>query len=92
MQINSHPIITNVDKRKRPLDDVTSRSQQNKRFNSFGNDIQKAVNQLICKHKLTDSSGQQIVYIRSIYMVLNLIIKKIKFILNLRIWILHLIK
>ena len=66
MQINSHPIITNVDKRKRPLDDITSRSQQNKRFNSFGNDVQKAVNQLIVKHKLTDSSGQQIVYIRGV--------------------------
>jgi hypothetical protein len=58
--------MTKVDKRKRPLDDITSRSQQNKRFSSFGNDVQDAVNQLIVKHKLTDSSGQQIVYVRSV--------------------------
>ncbi|PKY62503.1 hypothetical protein RhiirA4_489062, partial [Rhizophagus irregularis] len=57
---------TKVDKRKRPLEDITSRSQQNKRFNSFGSDVQKAVNQLIVKHKLTNSSGQPIVYIRCI--------------------------
>ena len=69
LQINSNPIITTImkaDKRKRPLDDITSRSQQNKRFNSFGNDVQNAVNQLIVKHKLTDSSGQQIVHMRSV--------------------------
>lgn len=68
VQINScsTTTITKVDKRKRPLDDITSRSQQNKRLSSFGNDVQNAVNQLIVKHKLTDSSGQQIVYIRSI--------------------------
>ncbi|PKC59395.1 hypothetical protein RhiirA1_469493 [Rhizophagus irregularis] len=57
---------TKVDKRKRLLEDITSRSQQNKRFNSFGSDVQKAVNQLIVKHKLTNSSGQPIVYIRCI--------------------------
>jgi hypothetical protein len=35
-------------------------------LSSFGNDVQDAVNQLIVKHKLTNSSGQQIVYIRNI--------------------------
>ena len=35
-------------------------------MSSFGNDIQDAANQLIVKHKLTNSSGQQIVYVRNI--------------------------
>ena len=55
-----------MNKQKRPLDDITSRSQQNKRFNSFRDDIQKVANQLIAKHKLTNSSGQPIVYVRCI--------------------------
>lgn len=55
-----------IDKRKRPLDDITSRSQQNKRFNSFGNNIQRVANQLIAKHRLTNSFGQPIVYVRCI--------------------------
>jgi hypothetical protein len=62
---NSCPKIK-IDKRKRPLNDITSRSQQNKRFNSFGDDIQKVANQLIAKHKLTNSFGQPIVYVRYI--------------------------
>jgi len=48
------------------LEDITSRSQQNKRLSSFGNDVQNVVNQLIVKHKLTNSSGQQILYVRNI--------------------------
>jgi hypothetical protein len=37
--------------------------QQNKRFNSFGKDVQKAVDELIIKHKLTNSSGKPIVHL-----------------------------
>jgi len=35
-------------------------------MSSFGNDVQDVVNQLIVKHKLTNSSEQQIVYVRNI--------------------------
>ena len=66
MQAGFQSIATKIDRRKRPLEDITSRSQQNKRFNSFGNDVQKAVDQLIIKHKLTNSSGQPVVYVRCI--------------------------
>ncbi len=41
----------------------TLRSQQNKWFNNFENDIQKAVNELIVKQKLTNSFEQSVVYI-----------------------------
>ena len=53
-------------KRKKPLEDITSRLQQNKRFKSFGKDIQKAVDELIIKHKLTNLSGEPIVYLNHI--------------------------
>ena len=66
MQAGFQSIATKIDRWKRPLEDITSRSQQNKRFNSFGNDVQKAVDQLIIKHKLTNSSGQPVVYVRCI--------------------------
>ncbi len=55
-----------TNKRKRPLEDITSQSQQNKRFNSFGKDVQKAVDELIIKHKLINSSGEPIVHLRHI--------------------------
>jgi len=35
-------------------------------LNSFGRDIQKAVDELIVKHKLTNSSGEPILHIRHI--------------------------
>ena len=57
---------TKANNRKRPLEDITSQSQQNKRLNSFGKDMQKAANELIFKHKLINSSGQPIVYINHI--------------------------
>ena len=69
LQIGSLPVTTTatkVDKRKRPLEDITSRSQQNKRINSFGYDVQKAVDELIIKHKLTNSSGQPIMHMNYI--------------------------
>ncbi|PKC03754.1 hypothetical protein RhiirA5_423286 [Rhizophagus irregularis] len=69
LQIGSLPITTTatkVNERKRPLEDITSQSQQNKRINSFGCDIQKAVDELIIKHKLTNSSGQPIMHMHYI--------------------------
>ncbi|CAB4429530.1 unnamed protein product [Rhizophagus irregularis] len=69
LQIGSLPITTTatkVNERKRPLEDITSRSQQNKQINSFGCDVQKAVNELIIKHKLTNSSGQPIMHMHYI--------------------------
>jgi len=63
LQIGFQP---KVNKRKKPLEDITSRSQQNKRFKSFGKDIQKAVDELIIKHKLTNLSGELIVYLNHI--------------------------
>ncbi|POG71974.1 hypothetical protein GLOIN_2v1875551 [Rhizophagus irregularis DAOM 181602=DAOM 197198] len=45
---------------------ITSCSQQNKRFNSFGRDVQKAVDELIVKHKLTNLSGEPILYLQHI--------------------------
>ena len=63
LQIGFQP---KVNKRKKPLEDITSRSQQNKRFKSFGKDIQKAVDELIIKHKLTNLSGEPIVYLNHI--------------------------
>ena len=62
--VGSSPIAittTKANNRKRPLEDITSRSQQNKWLNSFGRDVQKAVDELIIKHKLTNSSGEPIV-------------------------------
>ncbi|PKY30620.1 hypothetical protein RhiirB3_447790 [Rhizophagus irregularis] len=40
--------------------------QQNKRFNSFRRDVQKAVDELIVKHKLTNLSGEPILYLQHI--------------------------
>ncbi|POG73827.1 hypothetical protein GLOIN_2v1826762 [Rhizophagus irregularis DAOM 181602=DAOM 197198] len=42
---------------------ISSRSQQNKRLNSFGRDVQKAIDELIIKHKLTNLSGEPIVHL-----------------------------
>ncbi|GES73195.1 hypothetical protein GLOIN_2v1481704 [Rhizophagus clarus] len=47
---------TKVDKRKRPLEDITSRSQQNKRFNSFGSEVQKAKIKFILAVRFKDSN------------------------------------
>ena len=58
--------MTRVNKRKRPLEDITSHSQQNKRFNSFGKDVKKSVDELIVKHKLTNLSGEPIVNLHHI--------------------------
>ncbi|CAG8750069.1 1961_t:CDS:2, partial [Ambispora leptoticha] len=55
-----------TNKRNRPLEDITSPSQQNKRLNTFGKDAQNAISQLITKHKLTDLSGKPIVSMRHI--------------------------
>jgi hypothetical protein len=69
MRIQKNPnfIVTiKNNNQKRPLEDITSRSQQHKRFKSFGKDVKKAVDKLITQHKLTDSSGQPIVYARYI--------------------------
>ena len=69
LQIGSYPIaatIIKANKHKRPFEDITSRSQQNKRLNSFGNDIQKAVDELIVKHKLTNSFGEPIIHMHNI--------------------------
>jgi hypothetical protein len=53
-------ITTKVNKQIRPFEDITSRSQQHKRLKSFGKDVKKTVDELIVKHKLTDSSEQSI--------------------------------
>ncbi|PKC57652.1 hypothetical protein RhiirA1_401244 [Rhizophagus irregularis] len=66
-QIGFQPITTGTnDKRKRPLEEITSQSQQNKRFKSFGEDVHKAVNELIIKHKLTNVSGESIIHLQQI--------------------------
>ncbi|GBC45685.2 hypothetical protein GLOIN_2v1761838 [Rhizophagus irregularis DAOM 181602=DAOM 197198] len=54
------------DKRKRPLEKITSQSQQNKRFKSFGKDVHKAVDELIIKHKLINVSGESIIHLQQI--------------------------
>ena len=65
LQTGSQPVLTTTknNKRKRPLEEVSSRSQQNKRLNSFGKDVQKSVDELIIKHKLTNLSGEPIVHL-----------------------------
>ncbi|RGB22162.1 hypothetical protein C1646_678031 [Rhizophagus diaphanus] len=66
LQIGFQPVTavtTEVNNRKRLLEDITSHSQQNKRFNSFRRDVQKAVDELIVKHKLTNLSGKPILYL-----------------------------
>ncbi|RHZ47772.1 hypothetical protein Glove_567g2 [Diversispora epigaea] len=63
IQMNSNSIITTkVNKQIRPFEDITSRSQQHKRLKSFGKDVKKTVDELIVKHKLTDSSEQSIIF------------------------------
>ncbi|RIB26438.1 hypothetical protein C2G38_2163391 [Gigaspora rosea] len=67
LQIGSQPVTTiKNNKRKKPLEDITSRSQQYKRLNSFGKDLQKAIDELIIKHKLTNLFGESIVNIHHI--------------------------
>lgn len=67
LQICSQPVTTiKNNKRKKPLGDITSQSQQYKRLNSFGKDLKKAIDELIIKHKLTNLSGQSIVNIHHI--------------------------
>ncbi|RIA98397.1 hypothetical protein C1645_812817 [Glomus cerebriforme] len=48
------PII--IDKRKRPLNEVQSVSQQNKRFASFGRDAHNKIKQLILQHQMLSES------------------------------------
>ncbi|PKY55728.1 hypothetical protein RhiirA4_505150 [Rhizophagus irregularis] len=50
---------TNIDKRKRPLSEV-SVSQQNKRYASFGRDAHKKIKQLILQHRMVSESGEPI--------------------------------
>ncbi|GET59493.1 hypothetical protein GLOIN_2v1828103 [Rhizophagus irregularis DAOM 181602=DAOM 197198] len=50
---------TNIDKRKRPLSEV-SVSQQNKRYASFGRDAHKKIKQLILQHRMISESGEPI--------------------------------
>ncbi|RHZ83398.1 hypothetical protein Glove_95g68 [Diversispora epigaea] len=63
IQMNPNSIITTkVNKQIRPFEDITSRSQQHKRLKSFGKNVKKTVDELIVKHKLTDSSEQSIIF------------------------------
>ncbi|RHZ79560.1 hypothetical protein Glove_144g138 [Diversispora epigaea] len=62
IQMNSNSIITTkVNKQIRPFEDITSHLQQYKRLKNFGKDVKKTVDELIVKHKLTDSSEQSII-------------------------------
>ncbi|CAJ0645363.1 6369_t:CDS:2 [Entrophospora sp. SA101] len=61
----------NKTKRKKPLDEITSNSQQNKQFNSFGKDAYDNINKIITKHRLTNSINQQIVYVCNIELEYN---------------------
>ncbi|POG66794.1 hypothetical protein GLOIN_2v1801857 [Rhizophagus irregularis DAOM 181602=DAOM 197198] len=54
-----------IDKRKRPLNEIQSLSQQNKRYASFGRDTYKKVKNLILKHRMVSESEEPIC-IRSI--------------------------
>ncbi|PKK62548.1 hypothetical protein RhiirC2_855599 [Rhizophagus irregularis] len=63
LQIGLQPVTKDNNRRKRPLDEISSRSQQNKRLNSFGRDVQNAIDELIIKHKLTNLSGEPIVHL-----------------------------
>ncbi|PKY42279.1 hypothetical protein RhiirA4_456041 [Rhizophagus irregularis] len=51
---------TVIDKRKRPLSEVVSVSQQNKRYASFGRDAHKKIKQLILQHRMVLDSGEPI--------------------------------
>ncbi|PKY31990.1 hypothetical protein RhiirB3_449879 [Rhizophagus irregularis] len=54
-----------IDKRKRPLNEIQSLSQQNKRYASFGRNAYKKVKNLILKHRMVSESEEPIC-IRSI--------------------------
>jgi hypothetical protein len=54
-----------IDKRKRPLNEIQSLSQQNKRYASFGRDAYKKVKHLILKHQMVSESEGQPICIRS---------------------------
>ncbi|RHZ87714.1 hypothetical protein Glove_31g20 [Diversispora epigaea] len=63
IQMNPNSIITTkVNKQIKPFEDITSRSQQHKRLKSFEKDVKKTVDELIVKHKLTDSLEQSIIF------------------------------
>jgi hypothetical protein len=49
-----------IDKRKRPLNEVQSVSQQNKRYASFGKEAHEQIKQLIMKHQMVLESGNPI--------------------------------
>ncbi|PKB95006.1 hypothetical protein RhiirA5_437561, partial [Rhizophagus irregularis] len=49
-----------IDKRKRPLNEVQSVSQQNKRYASFGKEAHEQIKQLIIKHQMVLESGNPI--------------------------------
>ena len=49
-----------IDKRKRPLNEIQSLSQQNKRYASFGRDAYKNINDLILQHQMVSESGNPI--------------------------------
>ncbi|PKC54671.1 hypothetical protein RhiirA1_476867 [Rhizophagus irregularis] len=49
-----------IDKRKRPLNEIQSLSQQNKRYASFGRNAYKKVKNLILKHRMVSESEEPI--------------------------------
>ncbi|PKY44892.1 hypothetical protein RhiirA4_419408 [Rhizophagus irregularis] len=49
-----------IDKRKRPLNEVQSVSQQNKRFALFGRDAHNKIKQLILQHQMLSESGDPV--------------------------------
>jgi hypothetical protein len=49
-----------IDKRKRPLNEVQSVSQQNKRYASFGKEVYQKIKQLILKHQMVLESRNPI--------------------------------
>ncbi|PKK76575.1 hypothetical protein RhiirC2_813548 [Rhizophagus irregularis] len=61
-EIGESPIAktTVIDKRKRPLSEVVSVSQQNRRYASFGRDAHKKIKQLILQHRMVSDSGEPI--------------------------------
>ncbi len=62
------PIILN--KKKRPLATIQSKSGQNKRFASLDKESGKAIKSLIQQHHMTTKTNQPIIYIRNIEMLL----------------------
>ncbi|CAG8487509.1 10688_t:CDS:2 [Funneliformis mosseae] len=49
-----------IDKRKRPLNEVQSVSQQNKRYASFGKETHQKIKQLVLKHQMVSDFGNPI--------------------------------